>query len=63
MSELILVTKWRHPDIDYDLVLEGGIDETEPLARQHFEKNPELLAGHLSYMTREELNSLREFEG
>jgi hypothetical protein len=60
---LIKVTRWQHPDIDYDFVLEGGIEETEPLARQHFEENPELLSGRLDYVTREELNNMREFEG
>ena len=60
---LVLVTRWKHPDIDYELVLEGGFEDTEFLARQHFEGNPEPLFGTMDYMTREELDNMREFEG
>ena len=63
MQELVKVTCWKHPDIDYEWVLEGGVEETEPLARQHFEENPDLLSGRLDYKTREELDNMREFEG
>jgi len=63
MDNPIFVTRWKHSEADMDLIIEGGIEETRELARQHFEDDPEPLAGEAEYMEKGDYWELPEFEG
>ena len=63
MQEPILVTRWKHPGADSDLIIEGSVEETKDIARMHFEDDPELLVGEPEYMEAEDYWELPEFEG